>query len=165
MPSCKELSSKLLPSQTQQLQEHLNEKFRSVGRICVTVDLWTNRQMCSYIGITCHFIENFKLHSAMLACRRFKGFHTAEKIHATFTEIIAYFNLQTKILTIVTDSASNMLKAFVTLPGLDDVDINQDSESEEEDDTFNIPDNSEEFLELLPEHVRCFLHNSQNTVL
>lgn len=164
IPSRKELSSKLLPSQTQQLQEHLNKKFRSVGYVCVTVDLWTNRQMRSYIGITCHFTDNFQLQSAMLACRRFKGSHTAEKIHATFTEIITSFNLEAKILTIVTDSASNMLKAFVTLPGMDDADTNQDSESEEEDDTFNIPDNNEKFLELLPEHVRCFVHNLQNTV-
>ena len=163
IPSRKELSSKFLPSQTQQLQEHLRKKFCSVGYVCVTVDLWTNRQMRSYIGITCHFIDNFQLQSTMLACRRFKGSHTAEIIHATFTEITTSFNLETKILTIVTDSASNMLKAFVTLPGMDDVDTNQDSESEEEDDTFDIPDNNEKFLELLPEHVRCFVHNLQKT--
>lgn len=57
-----------------------------------------------------------------------------------------------------------MLNAFVTLPGMYDADTNQDSESEDEDDTFDIPDNNEKFLELLPEHVRCFVHNIQNTV-
>lgn len=131
------------------------------------VHLWTNRQMRSYIGVTCHFIENFKLQSAMSACRRFKGSHTAEKIHATFNEIITIFNLEKKILTIVTDSASYILKAFVTLPGCSD-DSNQatesDSESEDEEDTFDIPENGEKILELLPKHIRCFLHNLQNTV-
>ncbi|XP_063850953.1 zinc finger BED domain-containing protein 4-like [Scylla paramamosain] len=153
-PSRKELSSKLLPSQTQQLQEHLNKKSSSVGYICVTPDLCTNRQIRSCTGITCHFNDNFQLQSTLLACTRFKGCHTAQKIHATFTEIITSFNLQTKILTIVTDSGTNVLKALVTLPGVDDADTNQDSEGEEEDDTFHIPDNNDNLLQLLPGHCR-----------
>lgn len=52
----------------------------------------------------------------------------------------------------------------MTLPGLGDPDTNQDSDSEKEDNTSDISDNSEEFLQLLPEHVRCFLHNLHNTV-
>ncbi|XP_063855526.1 zinc finger BED domain-containing protein 4-like [Scylla paramamosain] len=163
-PSRKELSSKLLPSQTQQLQEHLNKKSSSVGYVCVTPDLCTNRQMRSCTGITCHFNDNFQLQSTLLACTRFKGSHTAQKIHATFTEIITSFNLQTKILTIVTDSGTNVLKALVTLPGVDDANTNQDSEGEEEDDTFHIPDNNDNLLQLLPGHVRCFVHTLQTTV-
>ncbi|XP_063846812.1 uncharacterized protein LOC135092289 [Scylla paramamosain] len=163
-PSRKELSSKLLPSQTQQLQEHLNKKSCSVGYVCVTLDLCTNRQMRSCTGITCHFNDNFQLQATLLACTRFKGSHTAQKIHATFTEIITSFNLQTKILTIVTDSGTTVLKALVTLPGVDDADTNQDSEGEEEDDTFHIPDNNDNLLHLLPGHVRCFVHTLQTTV-
>lgn len=52
----------------------------------------------------------------------------------------------------------------MTLPGLDNADTNQDSESKEEDNTFDIPNNNEKFLELLPEHVRCFVHTLQITV-
>ncbi len=163
-PSRKELSSKLLPSQTQLLQEHLNKKSCSVGYVCVTLDLCTNRQMRSCTGITCHFNDNFQLQSTLLACTRFKGSHTAQKIHATFTEIITTFNLQTKTLTIVTDSGTSVLKALVTLPGVDDADTNQDSEGEEEDDTFHIPDNNDNLLQLLPGHVRCFVHTLQTTV-
>ncbi|XP_063858350.1 E3 SUMO-protein ligase ZBED1-like isoform X2 [Scylla paramamosain] len=156
IPSHKELSSKFLPSQTQQLQEHLNKKFHSVDYVCVTADSWTKKERCG-CTLGSHVI-------LLITSSSNQQCWHAEKIHATFTEIISSFNLKTKILTTVTDSPSNMLKAFVTLPSLDNVDTNQDSESKEEDDTFDIPDNNEKFLMLLPEHVRYFVPTLQISV-
>ena len=39
------------------------------------MDLWTNRQMRSFSGITAHFILNWQMESVILGCTRFKGHH------------------------------------------------------------------------------------------
>ena len=49
------------------------------------MDIWSNRQMRSYIGLTAHFIRNWKLESIMLSCHRFKGRHTGENAYAMTT--------------------------------------------------------------------------------
>jgi len=48
----------------------------------MTVDIWSNTQMRSYIGVTVHFMSNWKLHNASLVCRRFKVHHKSTSNHA-----------------------------------------------------------------------------------
>ena len=49
--------------------------------------------MRSYLGVTCHFIADFKLQSLMLACRHFMGSHTGDEIATHFEEIVESFDL------------------------------------------------------------------------
>jgi hypothetical protein len=54
----------------------------------------------------------------MLACKRFKGRHTAENIRHEYEEMVSSYEIGHKITTIVTDNASNMIKDFnFSLPG------------------------------------------------
>lgn len=64
------------------------------------------------LGVTCHFIADFKLQSLMLACRRFMGSHTGDEIATLFEEIVESFDLTGKVFYVVTDSAFNMMRAF-----------------------------------------------------
>ena len=74
--------------------------------------------MRSYLGITGHFISNdWKLESVMLGCNRVTGRHTAENISFWYDEVTSDFNISQKVRHIVTDSGSNVKKAFLTLPG------------------------------------------------
>ena len=52
--------------------------------ICVTVDLWSSRQMRSYFGMTAHYVADWCLQSLMLACSRFRGSHTGDAISEEF---------------------------------------------------------------------------------
>ena len=52
------------------------------------------------------------MNSVMLACKRFKGSHTAENIHQQYEESVSMFDIASKITNIVTDNASNRTKAF-----------------------------------------------------
>ena len=115
--------------------------------------------MRSYIGITAHFVEDFKLQSVMLACRRFKGSHTAENILSNYQQIISSFNLDNKVVTIITDNAANM-QAFVTLPGAELDITDSDSDSDSEDTLLDITD-IPGALDYLPEHIPCFCHTLQ----
>ena len=120
MPSRKHLSTKLLPQRAANVQMELKLQMSSAEDICLTVDLWSSRDTCvrSFMGITGHFVVNFSLHNIIMACHRFQGSHTADKIFNAFEETISEFDINTRLSTIVTDNAANMVKAF-SLPGME----------------------------------------------
>ena len=130
------MSTKLLTEKSIEIHEQLMKKLEQVKSIALTTDFWSNRQMKSYIGITGHFILNRQMNSIMVACHRFSGRHTACNIFEIFQEIIASFEINNKISSIITDNAYNMVNAFssFSLPGFvcqqeefDNNDIEDDS--------------------------------------
>jgi len=42
------------------------KKLNETNKVLLTIDVWSNRQMRGYLGITVYFISNEKLYSAML---------------------------------------------------------------------------------------------------
>ena len=121
-PSRKHLSTKLIPDKALEMQKSLISQLSDCTELSMTIDIWTNRQMRSYIGITAHFIRDWKLQNAMLVCKRFTGRHTADNIVAQYEEVINAFHIRGKITNIVTDNASNMIKAFRFKDGLKEAD-------------------------------------------
>ena len=68
IPSRKHLSSKLIDEKAQVIRTMLFESLKSADYICLTVDLWSNRAMKGFLGITAHFLLNWEMKSAMIAC-------------------------------------------------------------------------------------------------
>ena len=60
VPSRKHLSTKLIADRVVQLQESMSDAMSNVSDTSLTLDLWTNHQMCSYLGVTAHFINDFQ---------------------------------------------------------------------------------------------------------
>ncbi|XP_046578557.1 E3 SUMO-protein ligase ZBED1-like [Haliotis rubra] len=117
IPSRKHLTSSLITKKCEEIILAMKQDFEKTESVCVTIDLWSSRQMRGYIGITGHYISYWHLESVTLGCKQFTGRHTAENILQHYEETIATFNLSSKITNIVTDNASNMKKAFrVDLP-------------------------------------------------
>lgn len=87
-------------------------------QVSVTVDVWTNRQMASFLGMTGHFILNttWTPTSVLLACSKVVGRHTAVNLLKHYQEVIDRLEIALKVKCIVTYSAANMIKAF-SLPG------------------------------------------------
>ena len=118
LPSRKHLTNQLIPAKTTEIENKLKKVFQDLKNVCVTVDIWTSKQMRSFLGVTVHFIKDWVLHSALLACHRFKGRHTSENISQQFEELVSHYNIKDKVSHIVTDNAANMVKAFdICLPG------------------------------------------------
>ena len=96
----------------------LKSKLQAADTVSVTVDIWTDRKMRGFLGVTAHFMEKEKektstrLQSVLLSCDRFKGSHTGERISEKFEEICDNFNIKHKLEYIISDNASNMKKAF-----------------------------------------------------
>ena len=179
----------------QTLKERLNAAFVSMKSnlqseldkavyVCTTADLWssTNR---SFLGMTIHWIdlENLTRRSAALACVRFMGRHSFDKIAAAISQTHASFNVESKVLKTCTDNGSNMVKAFdeyskpvTTDTGNEDVSVSSDESDVGDDDIQNdavldifdlvVDDGLNTYHELsdendniiLPEHMRCCSH-------
>jgi hypothetical protein len=84
------------------------------SHVCTTADIWSTSKR-SYIGVTCHWLEPETLdrRSAALACRRFAGAHTYDRIAEMLYEINNDFGLShIKIVATVSDNGANFVKAF-----------------------------------------------------
>ena len=81
LPTRKHLSNEIIKEKYIKMRENLTKEFEKVHNLSLTTDLWSNRQMRSYIGITGHYILNWRMNSVMVACHRFQGRHTACNIY------------------------------------------------------------------------------------
>lgn len=107
-----------LPSRKHLSRNLLKIKLSESEAIHLTIDLWSNCQMRSFIGITAHYFSpEWKLQHVILGFNCIRGRHTTENIVIWFDEIISDFQITEQIKHIVTDSGSNIKKAFLSLPG------------------------------------------------
>lgn len=94
--------------------EQLSELLQKVQFISTTADIWSTKHR-SFMGVTAHWIDEitFQRHSAVLACKRFKGTHNYTRIADLLFEINMQFKLKSKqLVSTVTDNGSNFVKAF-----------------------------------------------------
>ena len=162
VPTRKTLSTKLLPSTKSKIQGRVQNSLQKAESVCVTVDLWSNRQMRSYFGMTAHFIMDWSMQSVMLACSRFHGSHTGDAIAEEYERVVASFHLTQKLSFVITDSASNMIKAL-SLPGFEkdaellEDEVESDELEEEQEDNYQGSIGTDAYSEL-NQHIPCFAH-------
>ncbi|XP_041371558.1 zinc finger BED domain-containing protein 4-like [Gigantopelta aegis] len=164
LPSRKHLSTNLITDTATHLQENMRKAMSKVRSVSVTIVLWTNRHMRTYLGITGHFVLDYKLVSAMLSCQRLKGRHAAEDIHSSYTDTLQLFNINNKVSYIITDNATHTTQAF-SLPGFDagPAPVN-DSDTPHSDTITAAAEFGEDVFEFLPQHQPCFAHTLQLVV-
>lgn len=101
--------------------------------ISVTVDIWSDRRMRGFLGITAHVLttdKGLRLNSHLLACSRFRGSHTGERISEAFEAICDEYDIKHKLNYIICDNAANMKKAFlICFPPQEEEDQDEDDES------------------------------------
>ena len=71
-------STRVLSNTAATTRERVLVKLAQAQSVCLTIDLWSNRQMRGFIGITGHCIINWTMESVMLTRKRFTGRHIAE---------------------------------------------------------------------------------------
>ena len=114
---CRQTFSKVhIPKRCEVIRSHIKQLIGKASNVCTTVDIWTSRQQKSFMGVTCHMIVEGVLETVMLACRPMVGSHTAEHVKNIYCEVVEDYSLENKVSAIVTDNASNMVKAF-GIPG------------------------------------------------
>lgn len=161
---------------------------QAVDSVSVTVDIWSDRRMRSYLGLTVHFVEDSNcLSSALLCCERFYGEFSLflkylwtlfiakciylflfkvdiHNISAMFDATVQNFALDGKIRYVISDNAANMAAAFSVAFKVSDDD---DDESLLVDDPSlwcSADDCEIEDMTPACTHIRCFAHSLQLVV-
>ncbi|KAG7154728.1 Zinc finger BED domain-containing protein 1-like 4 [Homarus americanus] len=142
MPSRKHLSSVLLPQHSTTVQTRLKTQLQEVQNLCLTIDMWSSRDMWSFIGVSGHFILDLTMNSIMLVCHRFNGSHTSDNIYDMYQETVASYDVGSKVTTIVTDNAANMVKAFTLFPVEQLDEVEEDDEFDDNDCDILPPDDT-----------------------
>jgi hypothetical protein len=96
LPSHKHISSTLIPAAFNEKQKALKKLIDEARFVSLTVDIWTDRVMHSYLAVTCHMLIDLQPVSGLLQFVPIDGSHIgqriAEHIHMTIDE----FNLNGK---------------------------------------------------------------------
>ena len=168
LPSRKYLSEVMLEKKFTNLKTEVQNKLKKAPSLNLTADLWSSRQMRSFLGVTGQYIsEDWQLESFVLGCNRVIGRHTADNVALWYEELVADFQVAQKVRHIITDSAANMKRAFTTLPGFED-DLSPNAEEEEDLDDFDLTPEANyqsPFQDFLPfDHHSCFAHSIQLVV-
>ncbi|XP_046399928.1 E3 SUMO-protein ligase ZBED1-like [Ischnura elegans] len=110
-PSRKTLANNYLELLYSKTAMELKEKIKKVTFCSITADGWTSATNDSYLAVTAHFICNGQLQSALLDCIYFTDRHTATNIADEIHRIIRSWDLDSKVVALISDSAANMLAA------------------------------------------------------
>ncbi|CAF3223367.1 unnamed protein product [Rotaria sp. Silwood2] len=152
----RDLTRVFLPELQKKCSSKLKEICAQAKYVSLTLDIWCDRCMRSYFGVTLHTIINDKYKTFLLSFERLEGKHTSDKLAEEFDRIIQLYNLKDKVVRLITDNASNNLAAFdnIVLPGFDDYfenisdDSTESDSSDKEDDDFMPVPGEEKQLEL-----------------
>ena len=148
----------------------IKAQLEKADTVSVTVDIWTDRVMRGFLGITAHYMEQNgttpSLQSVLLGCERFTGSHTGDRISEKFDEICEKFNVKHKLQYIISDNAANMKKAFtVCFPSAQ----SQDDELENSELWEDVNEENQQDVETIQSSCRqkrlqCFAHTLQLVV-
>ncbi len=99
----------LMPNALSEMESRFRELLLLGDGFALTLDIWTNRRGHSFLCVVASFVDEvFNGHTVLLSCEH----HTAENIFQKYEGVLQHWNLQRRVVRVVTDSASNMIKAF-----------------------------------------------------
>lgn len=107
------ISEKRIPVLVNQVKQTIVERLQRQPSVSVTVDIWSNRRLRSFLGVTVHAVHcpngSCVLEPYLLECRWFTGRHSGERISAAFEEILEEYGITQKVCYIITDNSANAL--------------------------------------------------------
>jgi zinc finger BED domain-containing protein 1 (E3 SUMO-protein ligase ZBED1) len=87
-------------------------KLQSALGVAITTDGWSSLATKAYLNITAHWLdEDFRMQRAVLGISRLMGSHTHDKIADCLREVIARFDLTSKVFHATTDNADPWVQA------------------------------------------------------
>ncbi|XP_075753123.1 chromodomain-helicase-DNA-binding protein 2 isoform X4 [Pelodiscus sinensis] len=89
----------------------LREKLDKAVKVAFTTDCWMALTTESYMTVTCHYIENWELRSAVLQTESLIERQTAENLAAQLNTVVERWGLAGRVLACVHDNANNIMLA------------------------------------------------------
>ena len=116
IPSRRTIMSRL-PETYQSVKRKLKGQLNNTTHIALTTNIWTSLQTKSYCCITAHYItDTWELKSAVLEIFDFSNEHIADNIASEILRVTTEWNIEGKIVCVMTDNASNIVAAINKMP-------------------------------------------------
>ena len=117
IPTRTTVREKLLPELFEGGRKKIKEKLEAVDFCGLTTDWWTSITSTSLMAVTVHFwdAKESKPATKAIDCCPFQGQHTGEAIAQQLEVVMQEFNISSKVVSITTDSGSNVVKAMKLL--------------------------------------------------
>ncbi|KAJ8937235.1 hypothetical protein NQ314_011990 [Rhamnusium bicolor] len=113
LPSRKTISNSLLPAAYEEVYNRTKNILHDVKSISLTTDSWTSQNSESFLAVTAHFLNNnFEFKTCLLECISFPESHTSLNLATGLKKISNEWNIDDKILIVVSDNAVNIKKAI-----------------------------------------------------
>ena len=111
--SARYLEARAIPLLYASVREKVRSMLNEIDHLSVTVDIWCDRGGKAFFGVTDHFVDvDFKPQAILLRFVRLKGKHTNENIRNVTKDILDELDISRKIYRVITDNASNIIKAY-----------------------------------------------------
>jgi len=82
----------------------------------LTTDCWTSINNQSFIAITAHYLDtDFNFKSVLLECVAFEESHTSHNLKVKIESVITDWELNGKVVLVVSDNAYNIVGAITNL--------------------------------------------------
>lgn len=172
-PVCRRTMTSKIESLVAETREKIKLILAGVDHVSVTVDIWSDRRMRGFLGVTGHVLatsEGVMLKSYLLACNQFKGPHTGERIAEAFDSLCEEFGIRHKLDFIICDNAANMKRAFsVCFPKEQDGEVTDDDNLDDAELWEDLSRDEWETVDRTinrgsPKRQQCFAHTLQLTV-
>jgi hypothetical protein len=112
-PTSKTMTYTLTPNLKQDILKKMIGKLKDCESVNISIDVWSDPSMRSFIGVCFHSITNdWTCEKGLLACERITDSHTGDLILRHFKDIIKRYDLNNKLFKVISDVGSNMVKAF-----------------------------------------------------
>uniref|UniRef100_A0A669DR08 Uncharacterized protein n=1 Tax=Oreochromis niloticus TaxID=8128 RepID=A0A669DR08_ORENI len=114
LPSRRDFTSMMETKYETSVEKLRNELKKATSKISLTTDAWTSLVTESYLGVTCHFInDNWDLLSFNSATLPVEERHTAENLASWVEKVAERFHISLhNVLAIVHDNAGNIVAAL-----------------------------------------------------
>lgn len=89
----------------------LKTRLSRVSAVCFTTDCWTSQAATSFVSVTCHFVEDFRMSSCLLDCFEFNEQHTGN-LAKKLLGVAAEWEVDKKVVCCITDNTPNITEAI-----------------------------------------------------
>ncbi|CAF2164772.1 unnamed protein product [Rotaria magnacalcarata] len=141
------LCHQAIPSALEQVMMKVKQPCSEAQFVALTMDTWSDRRIRTFIAITMHtFAKNDdSFQNYLFTFQPLSGSHTGDNLRCQLEGAIANFNIEEKLVRIVTDNASNNLKAFdeLVIPGFEVYFEPEDDEHDDETENDEREENDE----------------------
>jgi hypothetical protein len=136
---------KMITTMYKNKRDSLQTELANAKWTSITLDMWSDRRMRSFLGITVHFLnENLQRKSMLLEFTEFDSNHTADNIVDKCMFVLDSYGIRQKVCYIITDNAANMIAAFrdcADVFGIEPDDLSSAVVDEPDDDHENLDEN------------------------